>query len=291
MNKDKTCKQLLECKDCPNAAEDFFSYRSKKRGTHLPLEKCTQNCMIFVLNGELLINSEEYPGVILKENDFVLQAMGSKIELLSLTDTNYLVLHFNELPLICKTRYNKIINDAKEPTIYTPLRTESSLKACLNSVVQYIETDSSHCAKYLKLKAQEIFFLIINNFEAPQLNTFLYPISNYTESFHYFIIQNYNKVKSVEEFARLGGYNVNTFRRLFKNIYNEPVYEWILNKKREGILDDLQNSKDKINLISSKYGFDSLSHFAHFCKSSFGDTPRSIRSRFAKGETISIINK
>ena len=52
-------------------------------------------------------------------------------------------------------------------------------------------------------------------------------------------MQNYDKVKNVEEFAHLGGYTTTTFRRLFKNMYGVPVYEWILDKKREGILNDL----------------------------------------------------
>ena len=74
-------------------------------------------------------------------------------------------------------------------------------------------------------------------------------------------MQNYDKVKNVEEFAHLGGYTTTTFRRLFKNMYNVPVYEWILDKKREGILNDLQFTKQRISVISARYGFDSLSHF------------------------------
>ena len=65
--------------------------------------------------------------------------------------------------------------------------------------------------------------------------------------------------------------------------------EWILNKKREGILEDLKHTRARIGDICHRYGFDSMSHFAHFCKASFGDTPRSLRNRAAKGEKIGII--
>ena len=37
-------------------------------------------------------------------------------------------------------------------------------------------------------------------------------------------------------------------------------------------------------------GFDSLSHFAHFCKDSFGDTPRALRKKAANGEKIGKIS-
>jgi len=99
-------------------------------------------------------------------------------------------------------------------------------------------------------------------------------------------MQNYTKVKNVEEFAHLGGYTTTTFRRLFRNFYGIPVYEWILEKKREGILEDLQHSKLRITEICNRYGFDSLSHLAHFCKDSFGDTPRALRKKAANGEKI-----
>ena len=55
---------------------------------------------------------------------------------------------------------------------------------------------------------------------------------------------------------------------------------WTRNVK--GILNDLQYTKQRISVISARYGFDSLSHFAHFCKDSFGDTPRALRKTFSK---------
>ncbi len=116
-------------------------------------------------------------------------------------------------------------------------------------------------------------YMITNYYPLPQLRAFFYPISTYTESFQYFVMQNYSKAKNVEEFAHLGGYNTTTFRRLFRNLYGVPVYEWMLEKKREGILEDLQHSNMRITEICNRYGFDSLSHLAHFCKDSFGDTP------------------
>lgn len=38
----------------------------------------------------ITINSEEYPGTVLHKNQFILQAIGSKIELLALTDVEYI---------------------------------------------------------------------------------------------------------------------------------------------------------------------------------------------------------
>lgn len=263
--------------------------RKRPKGFHSPPDKCTQNCMLFMISGELLINSEEYPGTTLKSGQFILQAIGSKVELLALTEVQYIIYFFNELPQICEPRYKKILEIAEAPLTYTPLVSISKLSYLLNDMKEYLE-DQPGCSKYIDIKCQELVYILTCYYPLPQLSIFFYPISTYTESFHYFVMQNYDKVKNVEEFAHLGGYTTTTFRRLFKNMYGEPVYEWILNKKREGILNDLQFTKMKITEISSRYGFDSLSHFAHFCKASFGDSPRNLRNRAAKGEKIGFAN-
>lgn len=196
-----------------------------------------------------------------------------------------------ELPLICEERYKEILKRSEAPLTYTPLTAISMLEGLLKSLACYLNEQPYACSKYIEMKCQELVYILTCYYPLHQISTFFYPISTYTESFQYFVMQNYDKVKNVEEFAHLGGYTTTTFRRLFKNMYGVPVYEWILDKKREGILNDLQYTKQRISVISARYGFDSLSHFAHFCKDSFGDTPRALRKRSANGEKISIICK
>lgn len=284
------CKRFTNCTQCPKATEEVFVHRIFPKGQHFPADKCTQNCMLFMIKGELLINSQEYPGMSLRSGQFILQAIGSKIELLALTDVEYIVYWFNELPPICEERFQEIVDNAEAPLTYTPLVMNFRLTRFFTGLAEYLN-EGPACSQFTDLKCQELLFLLISYYPQQQLSAFFYPIRTYTESFHYFVMQNYDKVKNVEEFAHLGGYSTTTFRRLFKNMYNVPVYEWILDKKREGILEDLQHSKDRISHISARYGFDSLSHFAHFCKASFGDSPRALRTKAANGEKIGRITE
>lgn len=285
MTKDSLCRRQTACVQCSKATPNILIHRRQDKGYHYPPDKCTQNCMLFMLEGELLINSAEYPGTTLHRGQFILQAIGSKMEILALTNVEYIVYWFNELPLICEDRYREILQEAEAPLTYTPLEMTPRFENLVKELANYID-EVPPCDKILEVKCQELIYVLTWYYPLPQLRFFFYPISTYTESFHYFVMQNYGKVKNVEEFAHLGGYTTTTFRRLFKNMYGVPVYEWILEKKREGILDDLQHTKERITEISNRYGFDSLSHFAHFCKASFGDTPRALRTRAAKGEKI-----
>lgn len=285
------CNRQIDCNTCPQKSEGILVHRHYPKGWHLSAEKCTQNCMLFMLQGELLINSNEYPGTVLLGNQFILQAIGSKMELLALTEVKYIAYWFTEPSLICEEHYKEVMKCSEAPLTYTPLTAIPLLRSILDGVACYLKEQPCPCGKYLKVKEQELIHILTCYYPLRQISHFFYPISTYTESFHYFVMKHYDKVKNVEEFAHLGGYTVTTFRRLFKNMYGVPVYEWILDKKRKGILDDLRYTKQRISVISARYGFDSLSHFAHFCKDSFGDTPRSLRKRMINGEDIGIICK
>jgi len=133
------------------------------------------------------------------------------------------------------------------------------------------------CRDLLSLKRKELAFVLGYYYSDYDLSSLVHPLSKYVNSFQYFVIQNYKKVKTVEELAQLGGYTLSTFRRIFNNVFHEPVYEWMLARRKEGILDDLNNSEYSISEICYKYGFESLPHFSNFCKKSFGASPRNLR--------------
>ena len=156
MSKDSLCAQHTDCSGCPKAMESTLIHRNLLRGQHIPKDKCTQNCMLFMIKGELLINSEEYPGNILREKQFILQAIGSKIELLALTDVEYIVYWFNELPLLCEERYREITEQAEAPLTYTPLIMSERLHHLITSMPEFLGEESLNYLKLQKDKNENI---------------------------------------------------------------------------------------------------------------------------------------
>lgn len=288
-----TCtKRATNCSQCPHPPHcgtlELCHYPLR---THFPAEKQASNMMLFILKGNLLINSEEYPGMVLQPEHAVLQAIGSKVELLALTDVDCIVFRFNEVPTLCSQNFREIVSLSITPITYSPLPFNEKLRYFIKDLESYLKEPGTPCSAYTDLKCKELIYLMANFYPCHIISTFFYPISAYTESFQYFVMKHYAKVRTTEEFAHLGGYTVATFRRLFKNLYGVPVYEWIINKRRESILHDLLKSDDRIGDISQRYGFDNLSHFSHFCTDSFGDAPRNLRKRATAGETIEILSR
>lgn len=268
---------ISDCLTCPKAVDNAILHASHEKGFHMPAWKCEDNIMIFLLKGEILVNSKEYPGTVLREGEFILQAIGSKLEVLFMEDTECVCYHFNQPELFCENRYHHIMREVPVPLIYSPLRIVPELQSFLESSKAYL-SESRICRDLLSFKRKELAFILGFYYSDYELASLVHPLSQYTTSFQYFVLKNYMKVKTVEDFAQLGGYTVTTFRRIFHSVFHEPVYEWMLKRRKESILYELQNTGATISEVCYNYGFESLPHFSNFCKKHFGASPRKLRS-------------
>lgn len=270
-----------DCQKCPKAVDNTVIYASHPRGFHLPAHKCEENTFIFLLKGEALVNSKEYAGTTLRAGEFILQAIGSKYEILAMTDVECVCYRFNKPEFFCEGRYQHIAKEVTPPLIYSPLKIKTELHFFLEASKAYLK-DEKICKELLSFKQKELSFILGHCYSDYELSMLVHPLSKYTDSFQYFVLKNHQKVKTVEELAKLGGYTTTTFRRIFNSVFHQPVYEWMQERRKEGIAYDLQNTDTTISEICYKYGFESLPHFSNFCKKNFGASPRSLRGKKAE---------
>ena len=271
--------KFTDCASCAEYRKQIFKYRSYPKGIILPQERCMQNTLYFLLKGSVLVNSEEHPNTIFSEGQFILQPIGSKVEF-KVLEACECILYLFERPInVCSDRFNK------GASIAETARTESvvldmcpPLRFFVEGMRMYLN-DELLCAGFLQSKRTELVYLLNCYYTLKDLAAFYPPIYRYSKSFRYFVMQNYMKAKDVEAFAQMGGYSTPTFRRLFKETFGEPAYQWMLKKKREDIQNDLTTTEMSISEISYKYGFESLSNFSHFCRTNFGQSPRAIRTQ------------
>ena len=271
--------KFTDCASCAEYRKQIFKYRSYPKGIMLPQERCMQNTLYFLLKGSVLVNNEEHPNTIFSEGQFILQPIGSKVEF-KVLEACECILYLFERPInVCSERFNK------GASIAETARTESvvldmcpPLRFFVEGMRMYLN-DELLCAGFLQAKRTELVHLLNCYYTLKDLAAFYSPIYRYSKSFRYFVMQNYMKAKDVEAFAQMGGYSTPTFRRLFKETFGEPAYQWMLKKKREDIQNDLTTTEMSISEISYKYGFESLSNFSHFCRTNFGQSPRAIRTQ------------
>ena len=224
MPNSSACRGQKQCAQCPKAVDNAIIYASHLRGFHLPARKCEENIIIFLLKGEVLVNSKEYAGTVLHAGEFILQAIGSKYEILAMTDVECVCYRFSKPEFFCEDRYNHIMKEVTPPLIFYPLTITPELQLFLESSKAYL-SEEKICREMLCFKRKELAFILGNYYSDYELSMLIHPLAQYTNSFHYFVLQNHAKVKTVEELAQLGGYTVATFRRIFNSVFHQPVYE------------------------------------------------------------------
>ena len=263
------CQGTWDCQNCPKAVDNAIAHVIHPRGYHQPVRKCEENFILFLIRGDVMVNSHENAGKMLSAGEFFLKTIDSKFNMLAMTECECIYYRFIQPELFCDFRFNHIMKEVSSPLIYSPLKIIPELKYFLDGSKSYL-SESKVCRDLLSLKRKELAFVLGYYYSDYDLASLVHPLSKYTSTFQYFILQNYKKVKTVEEFAHLGGYTVTTFRRIFNSVFHEPVYEWMMKQRKEGIIYELRYTKATISEICYKYGFESLPHFSNFCKKNFG---------------------
>ena len=85
-----------------------------------------------------MVNSQEYAGTMLKAGEFILQAIGSKYEMLAMTECECIYYRFIQPELFCDFRFNHIMKDVPSPLIYSPLKIIPELKYFLDGSKSYL---------------------------------------------------------------------------------------------------------------------------------------------------------
>jgi AraC-like DNA-binding protein len=238
-----------------------------------------RNIIYFLLKGEVWVNSNEHPDTILREGCFFLQPAGSSVEFRTHTPVEVIIFLFDHLLNVCDSRFQSVFDHEEttsSPSIVLPAC--ESLHFFLEGLKMSLQNNLL-CQGYVQSKQTELFYLLNCYYTLKELSGFYAPVHIQNRSFRYFVLNNYLHAKDVEAFARLGDYNVSTFRRLFRETFGEPVYQWMMKQKCRNIYTDLTTTNMSITEISAKYGFESLANFSHFCHSNLGKSPRALRAK------------
>jgi AraC-like DNA-binding protein len=82
----------------------------------------------------------------------------------------------------------------------------------------------------------------------------------------------------VENFARLTGRSLASFKRDFDKVFGMPPRHWLQNKRLTEAHAQIINDNKKPSSICLELGFESFSHFSCAFKKQFGYSPKDIRS-------------
>ena len=129
---------------------------------------------------------------------------------------------------------------------------------------------------FFELKRQELFFLFFSYYPDNDLVRFLQSVLSKDMQFKRVVMDNYLKVKNVQELAKSVNYSTSGFIKKFQKCFNDSPYRWMQMQKARHISVEISRGVKSLQEIANEYKFSSYQHFSGFCKAQLGSTPTEI---------------
>ena len=146
------------------------------------------------------------------------------------------------------------------------------VEAFLNQLIYYLD-QGVKCEHFHEMKEQELFLILRWFYPKEQLAQLFYPIIGQSIDFKAFVLDNYSKVKSINELSNLSMMGRSSFDLKFKKEFGMPPGQWMLKQKAKHIKIHMSMPGVNISDLLIKFDFNSATHFTRFCKQHFDSTP------------------
>jgi len=181
-------------------------------------------------------------------------------------------------------KYKEIIkikmSHLNENQIY-PIDVEDSLQSLFMSIFNYMNQANEIPRELVQMKFEELLCNIILNPKNKKLTDFFLSLEQVEKAdLNNVMMKNFYSDLSMEEFARLSGRSLSTFKRDFKVFYNQTPGKWLNNKRLEYAKSLLENPELNINDICWESGFKNTSHFNRRFKDKYKLPPNQFRKKF-----------
>lgn len=164
------------------------------------------------------------------------------------------------------------------PDFIYRISVSDSLKTLYHSFFSYLKQGEKIPQKIIELKFREMLLNVCFDSNNHEVKNILFTLAQNTEgSIEQIMEEQYIYNLKVDDFARLCGRSVSSFKRDFKKLYNTTPGKWLL-EKRLHMASNLMLSTDfNIQEVCYDCGFENASHFIRSFKNQFGSTPKEWR--------------
>jgi AraC-like DNA-binding protein len=243
----------------------------------LDIEGRTEPVILFAMSGKIAVCAGESQAFSLSEHEMTICPPKETIKITALQKTEIVVCEFPAIALFSDT---KLVNELL-PLVENDRENEKKLPVdktivrFLLLLLQYMKRDIF--PEYLyEIKRRELFILLCSCYTKVDLANFFSAFLSNNANFKQFVINNYYKVKNVNELASKANISTSGFIKKFRKTFNESPYKWLQQQKAKSILKDINIGKKSLQELAVEYRFSSYQHFSLFCKKYFHCTPTSI---------------
>lgn len=164
-----------------------------------------------------------------------------------------------------------------KPVALQLLSENQLLKPYIESLLLYFDNPEIVDEEVIVLKVKELLNLLykINSNNIRDLLQDMFNPNNY--DFKHLINKNIHEDLSTEEFAHLCNLSLSSFKRKFKEVFDDTPASYIKNKRLDKAAQLLRVSKERIIDICFECGFSNVDSFSKSFKQKHGSTPSEYR--------------
>ena len=154
-----------------------------------------------------------------------------------------------------------------------------TLKALFLSMFNYLNLGAEIPRNLVELKFKELLFNIVLNEKNEKLAQFFSSLNKTNKwNFEEVMMKHFHLDLELEEFARLCGRSLSTFKRDFKNFFQQTPAKWLSDRRLEYASTLLISSDKNVNEICYESGFKNSSHFNKVFKERYQLPPKQFRA-------------
>lgn len=271
---------------CKNYAADdaILQIRTLDRKETLNFDSDHHSFLCFLLQGSVQCQCNLGAPVRLNAAEMTFSARSDTFQLKTLEPAVVILCFFDETIALCNAYTIKTLSD------FLPEKDDSShpdlpVVVPVNDLL-FSELDTTRiamtagllCAHYQQEK-RDIFLLMLRGFYSKEtLSELFHPILSRDFDFKQQILKIYTPDMNVEEMIVRSGLPTTSFNRKFGKAFGTTPRQWLVNRKKKDILNDLSMKNMSIKEIACKYGL-TPNYFNEFCRSQLGCSPSELRKK------------
>ncbi len=158
-----------------------------------------------------------------------------------------------------------------------PLQEDAFMKSYFDSLLLYFEFPEQLTETLAEVKITEAIELLLRN---PLLKNLLFDFSEpFKIDIEEYMNRNFTFNIPLEDFAKLTGRSISTFKRDFYKIFHTTPGQWLQKRRLEQAHYLIAEKNERPSDVYLNVGFESISHFSTSFKKFFGYSPKNFQKQ------------
>jgi AraC-like DNA-binding protein len=252
----------------------------------MTVNRTAKNTMLFfVLEGTISASCGFAESRLIETDHFFLIPQRAPYTFYFQTNTKLYCCHLTEDILLCRKGKPELLSEICEKMKLIDQNSDLYIIKANQYIINVLENSIDNInlglrwLNYQRIIIRELQILISAHYREEELAYLFFPVLKGDIVFKSIVLQNKNKLFTVEEFASAVHLNRNSFRNRFMEIFGINPSEWIIGNRTEQVIAELKKDKSIMSIVHD-CGFSSYSNFVRFCRNFLHNTPAALRKQY-----------